>query len=100
MEDNPCPICKKSLNDRHEHVLQPCNINNVSPLAFIVSLQMYYDNTSAHARLLGLARQELKEFFPGKEFEIQPVRMMLRKDGANGVVLGEAYVATYAVFEK
>lgn len=100
MTDHTCPICKKSLADRHQHVIQPCNINKDAPLAFTVSLQLYYDNTASHARLLGLARQELKEFFPDKEFEFQPARLMLRKDGENGVLLGEAYVASYAVFEK
>lgn len=100
MTSDTCPVCKKSLADRHEHVIQPCDIKEGAPLAFTICLQRHYDNATAHARLLGRARRELKECFPGKEFEILPVRMMLRRDGENSAVLGEAYVATYAVYEK
>lgn len=99
MDQNPCPICNATMNDRHEHVIRRVGIHDDGPLAFIISLQSCYDSTSAVARELANARQELKQYFPGKTFEIQPARMMLRKDKENSLVLGEAYVATYVAFE-
>ncbi len=96
-----CPICRKSIdNDHFDHILQPAWASVDEPLAFVIDVQRFYDRASSVARWLGIARQELKTYFPGKEFEIQPARLMLTKEGENSVLLGEAHVATYVVFEK
>lgn len=96
---NPCPICKATMMDHHEHVIAWTRLHDDTPLSFVISLQGYYDNTAAHSRVLALARRELKQYFPGNKFEIQPARMMMRKDSENSIILGEAYVATYVAFE-
>ena len=94
-----CAICKKSTTSPHRHALEPSNTTWEEPLAFTIDLQGFYDNAPAIARQMGLARWELRTYFPGRNFEIQPQRMMVRNDGGNCVVLGEAYVACYVVFE-
>lgn len=95
-----CAICKKSLTGRHEHIIESCVINDGAPLSFIIDMQRWYDKPTAHARQLATARAELKEFFPGKEFEIQPVRTMVRSEEKISALVGVSYVATYAVYEK
>jgi hypothetical protein len=50
---------------------------------------------AAIARRLGLARRELKEFFPEKEFEIQPAWLY-----RSGFLAGDGHIGSYAVFEK
>ncbi|MBP9669719.1 MAG: hypothetical protein KBE09_05525 [Candidatus Pacebacteria bacterium] len=98
MSGRTCIICKKSLDDRHIHTIRPTysekQMRDGALLSFIVDMSTACDNPSDTAWELAYARKELKEYFPGKTFEIQPARMMLSR-----LTLGQAYVVTYAVFE-
>lgn len=104
MSKQVCPICGASIlsNDvqhQHSHALCATYFKEGYPLSFTVSVQSHYNEPSRNAMVLAKARQELKQYFPNRKFEIQPGRLILRKDGENSCIMGEAYVATYLVFE-
>jgi hypothetical protein len=103
LDPNECTICKRTLHDRHEHYIQRANslrgLEEGEPLAFCISFQEIYDRTDSKAVLLALARKELKHYYPDKQFEIQPSRLMLTGYGQNSALLGEAHVVSYVVFE-
>lgn len=102
---NVCPTCRRVIesnsDDEHDHIIESVNISSDEPLAFVIRLQIFCKNTSAVARKLACARSELKEFFPEREFEIQPARMVMMPtlQKANLPVREELYIATYVAFE-
>lgn len=93
-----CPVCGLNDNLDHHHLIK-VESNRDRPLALVIDIQHVYDHSGAKAQFLAGARAEMKQYFPDKQFEIQPSRMMLRREGENGVLLGEAHVATYIAFE-
>jgi hypothetical protein len=70
------------------------------PVALVISMQGVYNNIVAKARALSRVRAEMRKHFPGKEFELLPIRDMLRKDMENTVIIGESYSTDFIALEK
>ncbi len=81
------------------HVLCPASYRN-EPLAFVVRMQSYYDESSRKARTLAHAYAELKQHHATLNFVTVPSRMELTKDGQNSLMLGDAHVVDYLIVQK
>lgn len=98
--DCVCDVCGIiPANMHHDHVIRVVS-GRGDPIAIVVDMQAVYNESDRKAQLLAFAHAELKQYFPGKSFApMIPSRMMLTKHGENGVLLGEAYVASYITAE-
>ena len=97
-----CPICgssDESHDERNEHGFFVASQPGM-PLALVISMQSFYDNVLTKARALSRARAQMREHFPGKEFEMLSSREMLRRDKENTVIIGEAYTVDFIALEK
>jgi hypothetical protein len=95
-----CPICG-STDQSHEardHLFRICSSDG-DPVALVANFQGNYNSPDVIARRMALIWADIKRCFPGKEFAIQPARLMLTKEGENGFLLGEAFVAEYIIYE-
>ena len=70
-----------------------------APLALTVDMQRTYDDSASKARQMAVLWADLARCFPDKRFGILPSRLMLTREGENTVLLGEAHVAEYILFE-
>lgn len=102
--DDPhqCPVCGSTDKDHmpdNEHGFYPVHKEG-EPVALVLPMQGMYDRAHSKARALAFARAQMKQHYPGKDFEIIPTRFMVTKENENGVLHGEAHVATYIAYEK
>ncbi len=97
--DYVCPVCGLiSLDYAHDHLIRVASAPG-NPLGIVIDVQFAYPDSGMKSYTLAHALAELKRFFPGKQFTILPSKMMLTKEGANNVLLGEAHVAEYIAVE-
>lgn len=102
---NKCPTCGSTdvhHNEQDEHFFQVVSSTDREgePLALLIQCQSFYGSDSSKARYLARARAHMRKYFPTKEFEIQPGRLILRRGYESSVLLGEAHVASYIAYEK
>lgn len=91
----PCRICGSTKEDDHQHLFSLCE---GKPLAIVIYV---HDIHSARekAQRLAKVRAELKEYFPDKEFEIQPSEFSLQ-NSESVLFPGKISIRTYIGFER
>ena len=104
MDRTKCPTCQEkwdseSHKDFNPHGFVQCNKPG-DPFYATIDVQDVYDSSESVARVLAHARAEMRKYFPDKQIEILPHRMMLRNDGSNGLLIGQGFYASYIAFEK